>query len=67
MKKRTTVTIDKELLLWARKKQAQLLLKSTDQVSFSKVINTIIREAMMAEVNYNAMIKVRGAEIRNTS
>ncbi len=51
MKRRICLTIDKDLITWLRKRQADTLVKNDEAVSFSQVTNDIFREAMMKEVN----------------
>ena len=44
MVKRITITLDTEILKKLRKKQAALIIENTRSVSFSEVVNEILRK-----------------------
>jgi hypothetical protein len=46
MARRTTVMIDDDLVKKLRERQAKLIKESTNSVSFSKVLNEVIRKGL---------------------
>ena len=46
MTRRTTVMIDDDLVKKLRERQAKLIKESTNSVSFSKVLNEVIRKGL---------------------
>ena len=46
MAKRVTITLDDDLVKKLRKKQSQLIKKTSGAVSFSRVLNDFVREGL---------------------
>ena len=49
MAKRVTLVLDDALMKKARERQSKLIKESTGSVSFSRVLNDIIREGLQKE------------------